>query len=183
MSEGRDSHPPPPPDPAARAPGAPPREADDPPAGVHHGHHHPFRDAGHALADAGHALADAAIEAEIETGHREETVEEARAGAIRRTLRATGGFMVIGIGIALLPLPGPGWVVIIIGLSMLPFAWAERTILTIRRNIPGIPDEGRIPLSTWIVMGAMVAVFTTVAILFGGSIGAWLGDLWTSAWE
>jgi hypothetical protein len=176
VTEGRDPHPPPPPDPAARVPGPPPPEVDGPAAVAHPGHHHPFR-------DATHALADAAVEAEMETGRHEETLEEARAGAIRRTLRATGGFMVIGVGIALLPLPGPGWVVIILGLSMLPFAWAERTILTIRRNIPGIPDEGRIPLSTWIVMGVMVVAFTTLAILFGGSIGAWLGDLWSRAWE
>jgi len=138
--------------------------------------HHPFR-------EAGHTLADAAIEAEFETGHREETLEEARSGAIRRTVRATGGFVVIGIGVALLPLPGPGWVVIIVGLSMLPFAWAERTILTIRRNIPGVPDEGRVPLSTWIVMGTMVVVFSALAFFFGGAIGSWLGDLWTGIWE
>lgn len=181
MSTGDDeSNPLPPADPAGRLPDPPPSgrdDAEDAAAGTTRPHdHHPFR-------EAGHTLADAAIEAEFETGRREETFEEARAGAIRRTARAVGGFAVIGMGIALLPLPGPGWVVIIIGLTMLPFAWAERTILTIRRSIPGIPEDGRIPLSTWIVMGTMVVVFSAVAFFFGGAIGSWLGDLWTDIWE
>jgi hypothetical protein len=139
-------------------------------------HRHPFR-------DAGETIAEAATEAELLTGHREETEAQARAGALRRVLRAFGGFVVIGVGIALLPLPGPGWVIIIVGLAMLPFAWAERTIVQIRRRIPGIPEEGSVPLSTWIVMGLMVAVFTTVSILFGKQIGSWVGDLWNDLWN
>lgn len=170
MERGDDDHRLPPPDPADLVPGRPPPK--DPPRN----HPHPFR-------DAGHALADAAIEAEFDTGRREETIEEARAGAIRRSVRAVGGFMVIGMGIALLPLPGPGWLVIILGLSMLPFAWAERTIREIRRRIPGIPDDGRIPLSTWIVMGVLVAAFSLVAILFGGAIGEWAGGVWEDFWS
>ena len=91
-----------------------------------------------------------------------------------------GGFVLIGIGIALLPLPGPGWVTIVIGLSLLPFAWAERTISLIRSKVPGIPDEGRIPLRTWIIMGVMTISFVAISVLFGEVIGRWIGDLWTS---
>jgi hypothetical protein len=139
-------------------------------------HRHPFR-------DAGETIAGAATEAELLTGRHEETEAEARAGVVRRLLRAFGGFAVIGVGIALLPLPGPGWVIIIVGLAMLPFTWAERTIVQIRRRIPGIPEEGSVPLSTWIIMGLMVAVFTTVSILFGQQVGNWVGDLWNDLWN
>ncbi|MCP4433881.1 MAG: hypothetical protein GY812_00080 [Actinomycetia bacterium] len=163
------------PDPQDRVDAPPPPDPPEVPA------HEP--DPGHPLRSAGQTLAEAALEAEIATGRQEETLEEARAGAIRRTIRAVGGFVVIGLGIALLPLPGPGWLVIIFGLSLLPFAWAERTILAIRRRIPGIPEDGKIPLSTWIVMGVLVVSASVVAILFGGAIGNWLGDVWTSIWE
>jgi hypothetical protein len=132
---------------------------------------------------AGEAIAWAAADAEMLTGHRETTEAEARAGVIRRVLRAFGGFLLIGVGIALLPLPGPGWVIIIIGLAMLPFAWAERTIVQIRRRIPGIPEEGAVPLSTWIIMGLMVAVFTTLSILFGKQLGNWIEGLWNDLWS
>lgn len=144
--------------------------------------HHDY-DPAHPLRSVRRTLEDSAIEAEIETGRREETLEAARAGAIRRMLRAIGGFMVIGIGIALLPLPGPGWLVIILGLSMLPFAWAERTILMIRQRIPGVPDDGRIPTSTWIIMGVMVVAASAFFILFGGAIGRWMGDAWSAIWD
>ena len=140
-------------------------------------------DPDHPLRSARQALEDSAIAAEVETGRREERLEQARAGAIRRTLRAVGGFTVIGLGIALLPLPGPGWLVIILGLSMLPFAWAERTITTIRRNIPGIPEDGRIPTSTWVIMGVMIVAASAFFIFFGGAIGNWIGDAWSAIWE
>ena len=92
----------------------------------------------HALRD---RIVEAAYEAERETGRREETEEELRRGVIIRLARMVGGFVLIGVGISLLVLPGPGWVMIVIGLSLLPFAWAERTIRAIRRRVPGIPED------------------------------------------
>ena len=121
---------------------------------------------------------DAAIQAEIETGRHEETVDEARRGVAIRVARIVGGFLVMALGIAALPLPGPGWLIIIFGLSLLPFAWAERTIRLIRSKIPGIPEEGRIPLSSWLVMAAMLIVFTGGTILFGEAIRGFVAELW-----
>jgi Zn-dependent protease with chaperone function len=120
----------------------------------------------------------AAIEAEYETGRRESTAEEARRGVIIRLARIIGGFTIIGVGLAGLLLPGPGWVMIIFGLSLLPFAWAERTVLLIRRKVPGVPEEGTIPLRTWIIMGLLLVVFTTLSLLFGDDITRWLSGLW-----
>jgi hypothetical protein len=123
-------------------------------------------------------LSAAAIEAERETGHREETAEEAKRGVVIRMARIVGGFTIIGVGLAGLALPGPGWVIIIFGLSLLPFAWAERTVLLIRQKIPGVPDEGSIPLRTWIIMGVLLVVFMTLSIVFGDDITKWLSGLW-----
>lgn len=123
-------------------------------------------------------LSAAAIEAEIETGHHEETIEEARRGVIIRLVRIIAGFSIIAIGAAGLVLPGPGWIIIIFGLSLLPFAWAERTVLLIRRKIPGVPDEGTIPLRTWIIMGVLLVAFMTVSIVYGDNITEWLAGLW-----
>jgi hypothetical protein len=133
-----------------------------------HGHEHPWVD----------RLSAAAIEAEIETGRHEETVEEARRGVLIRLARIIAGFSIMAIGIAALPLPGPGWLIIIFGLTLLPFAWAERTVLLIRQKIPGVPDEGSIPLRTWIIMGVLLVVFTGASIVFGDDISRWLAGLW-----
>jgi len=127
-------------------------------------------------------IRESAEEAERLTGDAEETEAEVRRGVAVRTARAVGGFLVVGVGIALLPLPGPGWLMIIIGLSLLPYAWAERTIRTIRRRIPGIPDDGAIPTSTWVLLGASAVTFTAVSILFGRQIGQWLEGVWTNLW-
>ena len=120
-------------------------------------------------------MLDAAIEAEYQTGVHEESEEQARRHVAIRIARMIGGFVVIGIGIAALPLPGPGWVLIIIGLSLLPFAWAERTI---RRRIPGIPEDGKISPIAWFVMGALLLTTTVVSLLFGAEITNWVVGLW-----
>jgi hypothetical protein len=129
----------------------------------------------------GHAfdeVVEAAIEAEYATGRREETKAQARRSVIIRMARAIAGFALIGVGFALLPLPGPGGLIMIVGLSLLPYAWAERTIRAIRRRIPGIPENGRIPPSTWVVMGVMVTGALVVSLMWGAVISEWISGLW-----
>jgi hypothetical protein len=136
-------------------------------------HEHPLRD----------RIVEAAYEAERETGRREETEEELRRGVIIRLARMVGGFVLIGVGISLLVLPGPGWVMIVIGLSLLPFAWAERTIRAIRRRVPGIPEDGAIPVTTWIIMGVIMVGAMAIALLFGDTIGTWVSGAWEDLWS
>jgi hypothetical protein len=128
-------------------------------------------------------LLEAAYEAERTTGREERTEAELRRGVIIRLARAVGGFVLIGIGISLLVLPGPGWVMIVLGLSLLPFAWAERTILAIRRRVPGIPDDGAIPARTWVVMGVVTVAAVALALLFGDAVGRWMSGAWEDLWS
>ena len=113
----------------------------------------------------GERLGDAAVEAEYDTGVHEETEEKAKSHIAIRLARMTAGILTVIVGIALLPLPGPGWVVIAGGLAILAqdFAWAEKTLRYVRRKAPGIPEDGKIPRSTWILM----AIIMTLAV--GGS--------------
>lgn len=50
---------------------------------------------------------------------------------------AVVGAGVIALGILLLPLPGPGWVIIFVGLGLLAseFAWAKRLLRFARRQV------------------------------------------------
>lgn len=109
-----------------------------------------------------HRVEEAAIQAEFETGEREETVEEAKANALVRAGRMTLGFTVTIIGIIALPLPGPGWLIIAAGLTILSkdVAWAERLLRYIRKRVPGIPEDGKIPRSSL----ATMAVITLAAV-------------------
>lgn len=111
----------------------------------------------------------AALEAELATGKRESSTEEARASLLKRIIRMTIGFLVLIVGIVLLPLPGPGTLVIALGLIILSrdVRWADRLLTKLRQVTPGIPDEGNdIPRAT-IAYAVVVSVFAVGAsILF-----------------
>jgi uncharacterized protein (TIGR02611 family) len=109
---------------------------------------------------------EAAIEAEFETGEREETVEEAKAHALVRAGRMTLGFIVVIVGIVALPLPGPGWLIIAGGLTILSkdVAWAERLLRYIRKRVPGIPEDGKIPPSSLATMAVMTLAFVSLSL-------------------
>ena len=141
---------------------------------------------GERLRDRSHELVElieqAAVEAEFETGVREETEEKAKAHIAIRLARMTAGFLVVIIGIILLPLPGPGWVVIAGGFVILSkdFVWAERTVRLIRRRVPGVPEDGRIPTSSWITIGVVAVGAGLTAFFLGDRIRAVVGDLWST---
>ena len=122
----------------------------------------------------------AVYEAERGTGVHEETEAEVRRSLALRMTRMIGGFVLIGIGASLLVLPGPGWIMILIGLSLLPFSWAERTIQAIRRRVPGIPEDGTIPTRTWVLIGVVTVGAIVISFLFGSRIGDWISGAWES---
>ena len=99
---------------------------------------------------------EAAIEAEFETGYREETREEARRGVVTRLLRMTSGSLVTIIGVIMLPLPGPGLLVVAVGLGILSrdVAWADRLLQIVRKRLPSDSD-GRLPRSSIVTMTVM----------------------------
>ena len=79
-----------------------------------------------------------AIDVEMATGRREETVEQAKRSLLFRGARIVVGTLVTVGGLALLVLPGPGLVVVAIGLTILaqdvPFA--RRLLDRVKARIP-----------------------------------------------
>jgi hypothetical protein len=112
-----------------------------------------------------HELEQAAIEAEFETGRREETVEEAKRHILVRIARVTSGVVVCGVGIALLVLPGPGLVVIAAGLALLaqdvPFA--RRLLQRVRDRLPE-DEEGGVSKTFIVVCSAGGVLFMGISI-------------------
>ena len=55
----------------------------------------------------------------------------------RRAAVALGGSLVVLVGLALVPLPGPGWPVVLLGLSLLAreFPWAARLSAAVERRL------------------------------------------------
>jgi uncharacterized protein (TIGR02611 family) len=106
-------------------------------------------------------LREAAIEAEYETGVREDTEEAARASIHIRLARMTVGTLVLVAGILLVPLPGPGWLTVAAGLAILAkdVAWAERALDRVRRRLPSDADGS---VSTPVVMASVCFAVVTM---------------------
>lgn len=100
----------------------------------------------------------AALRAEYETGRRERTEQAARTNIVLRLARMSLASLILVAGVLMLALPGPGWLAIAAGLALLSkdVAWAERLLRYIRRRIPGVPEDGRVPRSA-IVTAALLA--------------------------
>jgi uncharacterized protein (TIGR02611 family) len=107
--------------------------------------------------DLGDRFERAALRAEYETGRHERTEQRARTNIVIRLARMTLGATVLLAGLVMLALPGPGWLAIAAGLAILAkdVAWADRLLRYVRRKIPGVPEDGRVPRS---------AVLTAVAL-------------------
>ena len=110
---------------------------------------------------------EAAIEAEFETGFREETREAARRGVVTRLLRMTAGTLVTILGVIMLPLPGPGLLIVAIGLGILSrdVAWADRLLQIVRKRLPSDSD-GRLPRSSIVTMVVMALAGITFSVWF-----------------
>jgi uncharacterized protein (TIGR02611 family) len=88
---------------------------------------------------------------------------------------AVVGLAIVALGLVLLPLPGPGWLIIFLGLGILAteFAWAARLLRFARRQVRRWTDWVRRQTpATRLLLGVTTAVL--LAALAGGYI-AWQG--------
>jgi len=115
-----------------------------------------------------HRFLDAAVQAEFETGERETTEQQARSHIAIRAARMVAGTLVLLLGIILIPLPGPGVLVVAGGLVILArdVAWADRALRYLRHKVPGVPTDGKIPRSTLLTAGALMVAGTLAALWF-----------------
>jgi hypothetical protein len=115
-----------------------------------------------------HEIEQAAIEAEFATGEREASVEAAKRHIVVRLARMGLGFTLLVLGLAMLVLPGPGMLVVAAGLVILAedIAWADRMLRYVRRKVPGVPEDGRIPRSTLLVGGLLTLAGIAATVWF-----------------
>ncbi len=94
-----------------------------------------------------------------------------KAGGVRRIVQIVFGVLLIAAGIVMLVIPGPGLVAIMVGLNLIkPDNFVVRWM---RRKIPGIPEEGSVPLR-YLVLGAVFLIgSTTIGILWGNDLADW----------
>jgi len=96
-----------------------------------------------------------------------------------RIVIAVVGATVVVVGIVLIPLPGPGWLIVFAGLALLAteFAWADRLLQYARGKVRGWTDW--VTRQSWLVRGA-IGLVGLLAI--GGAVWLYLATLGTPGW-
>ena len=92
-----------------------------------------------------------------------------------------GGSIVVG-GLFLVPLPGPGWLIVILGLAVLAseFAWAHRLLQFVKQTLTNWTRWLR-EQALWVRLSVTLATFAFVlsvvwAVLRIGGVPGWVPD-------
>ena len=93
------------------------------------------------------------------------------------------GFAIIITGLALIPLPGPGWLIVFAGLAVLSteFAWAERLLHYARSKVQGWTEWVlRQSLAVRALIGLVGLAFVAGAVLLYDAVVGF--PSWTRSW-
>lgn len=101
------------------------------------------------------------------------------ANLLYRAAVAALGTIVVGTGVVLLPLPGPGWLIIFFGLALLAteFAWAQRLLRFARARVAD--------WTAWVTaqgVGVRASLGLGMVLLGAGAAWAALAVAGTPAW-
>ncbi len=92
-----------------------------------------------------------------------------------RLLQIILGVFLIAVGIPMIPLAGPGWAVILVGLNMV---WPDNPLVPwLRKRLPVVPDEGPIPKRYYVIGGLLMAVGVVASLLYGDEATRWFRDV------
>ena len=111
--------------------------------------------------------------------HRERIRRRPLADFAYRVAVGVAGFVVLAVGIAAIPYPGPGWAIVFVGLAILAseFYWAHRTLAYTRRRYDSAMGWFR-QQSWWVqALGALFTAGVMVATLWLLGALAWSAKL------
>ncbi len=91
-----------------------------------------------------------------------------RGRGLKRVVQVVFGILLIVAGVVMLVVPGPGLVAIMVGLNLIkPDNFLVRWM---RRQIPGIPEDGKVPTRYLVLGGVLLVAGTAVGILYGPAL-------------
>jgi uncharacterized protein (TIGR02611 family) len=79
----------------------------------------------------------------------------------------TVGTLVVGLGVVLIPFPGPGWAIVILGLAIwaLEFAWAKNLLEFTKRHVRSWTRwVRRQSLPVRVVLGVVGLIFVAIVV-------------------
>ena len=115
---------------------------------------------------------------------RESIRARPKAYRIYRLVVGVVGFAIVAGGLALVPLPGPGWVIVFLGLALLAteFEWAARVEKFARDQVKGWTEWlGRQSLVVRLLVGVLTFAFVA-GVLYGlfalTGVPGWIPESW-----
>ena len=105
---------------------------------------------------------------------RERRERNRRRGRIVRAAVALAGFVVVLAGLAMIPLPGPGLLIVAAGLAILAleFAWAERWLERTIEQVDAAGDKvKRASTAQQIILGLLVVLALAAVVTFAYAWG------------
>lgn len=112
-------------------------------------------------------LRSAALDAEYRTGDRERTEAAAQRNIVVRVAIIVVGVVVLLAGLAMMVLPGPGIVAILVGLGILAqeFTWADRLLKTVR-NKTKVDEVANQPAWVQVLLGLVTVAAIAASITY-----------------
>lgn len=113
---------------------------------------------------------------------RESIRRRPAADLVYRTVVTVVGFLIIGLGILLLPLPGPGWLIVFLGLGILAteYEWSRRLLAYARAKVSAWTEWlGRQSIAVRALAGLLVLAFAAAVIsvvLWWYGVPTWIPD-------
>jgi len=97
-----------------------------------------------------------------------------RATGKKRLIQIILGVLLVVVGIPMIPLAGPGWAVVLVGLNLIKPDNA--LVRWLRRKLPVVPDEGPVPKRYYVIGGILVIISSVLSFLYGAEVMSWVRD-------
>lgn len=113
---------------------------------------------------------------------RESIRRRPAADLVYRTVVTVVGFLIIGLGLLLLPLPGPGWLIVFLGLGILAteYEWSRRLLAYARAKVRAWTEWlGCQPIAVRVLAGLLCLAFAAALIsvvLWWYGVPTWIRD-------
>ena len=98
-----------------------------------------------------------------------------KAAGSKRILQIILGVLLIVVGIPMIPLAGPGWAVVLVGLNLIKPDNA--LVRWLRRKLPVVPDEGPIPKRYYVIGAVLLIASSVISLLYGSQMFSWFKDI------
>jgi len=96
----------------------------------------------------------------------------------KRALQVFLGVTLVVVGIPMIPLAGPGWAVVLVGLNLIkPDNALSRWIRKQLSRLGIVPEEGAVPKRYFVIGGLLLLVSSVLSIVYGAQVLAWARGL------